>query len=117
MRFVEKPAPGEAPSSWANAGTWIFEPEVLEHIPNEKMDGSLERLVFPALIADGFVVQGFPSAAYWMDVGTSERYMQLHADILQRPVDGWLPAGCRRPQAVTRRRLPGLADADLGATS
>ena len=44
-RFVEKPARGEAPSSWANAGTWIFEPEVLTHIPDEKMDGSLERLV------------------------------------------------------------------------
>ena len=54
-RFVEKPARGEAPSSWANAGTWIFEPEVLDHIPDERMDGSLERLVFPSLIADGFM--------------------------------------------------------------
>jgi mannose-1-phosphate guanylyltransferase len=90
-RFVEKPARAEAPSSWANAGTWIFEPEVLEHIPDEKMDGSLERLVFPSLIADGFTVQGFPSRAYWMDVGTSERYMQLHRDILAGRLSGWLP--------------------------
>jgi mannose-1-phosphate guanylyltransferase len=90
-RFVEKPSPGDAPSSWANAGTWIFEPEVLEHIPNERMDGSLERLVFPSLIADGYTVQGFPSKAYWMDVGTSERYMQLHRDILAGKLDGWLP--------------------------
>jgi mannose-1-phosphate guanylyltransferase len=92
-RFVEKPARGEAPSSWANAGTWIFEPEVLKHIPNERMDGSLERLVFPSLIADGFIVQGFPSEAYWMDVGTSERYLTLHHDILQGKLEGWLPAG------------------------
>jgi mannose-1-phosphate guanylyltransferase len=92
-RFVEKPAPGEAPSSWANAGTWIFEPEVLKHIPDEKMDGSLERLVFPSLIADGFVVQGFPSDAYWMDVGTSERYLSLHYDILNGRPAGWLPEG------------------------
>jgi mannose-1-phosphate guanylyltransferase len=92
-RFVEKPARGEAPSSWANAGTWIFEPEVLKHIPDEKMDGSLERLVFPSLIADGFVVQGFPSDAYWMDVGTSERYLNLHYDILNGRLDGWLPQG------------------------
>jgi mannose-1-phosphate guanylyltransferase len=90
-RFVEKPAAGEAPSSWANAGTWIFEPEVLDHIPNERMDGSLERLVFPSLIADGYTVLGFPSDAYWMDVGTSERYMQLHRDILAGKLDGWLP--------------------------
>jgi len=92
-RFVEKPARGEAPSSWANAGTWIFEPEVLDHIPDERMDGSLERLVFPSLIADGFIVQGFPSDAYWMDVGTSERYMQLHRDILADRLNGWLPEG------------------------
>ncbi|HWO73145.1 MAG TPA: NDP-sugar synthase [Dehalococcoidia bacterium] len=90
-RFVEKPAPGEAPSSWANAGTWIFEPEVLHHIADEKMDGSLERLVFPSLIADGFRVQGFPSAAYWMDVGTSERYMRLHRDILAGRLDTLAP--------------------------
>ena len=92
-RFVEKPARGDAPSSWANAGTWIFEPEVLKHIPDEKMDGSLERLVFPSLIADGFLVQGFPSGAYWMDVGTSERYLNLHYDILNGKLDGWLPQG------------------------
>jgi len=92
-RFVEKPARAEAPSSWANAGTWIFEPEVLDHIPDERMDGSLERLVFPSLIADGFIVQGFPSDAYWMDVGTSERYMQLHRDILADRLNGWLPEG------------------------
>lgn len=90
-RFVEKPAPGEAPSIWANAGTWIFEPEVVQHIPDEVMDGSLERLVFPSLIADGFTVQGFTSDAYWIDVGTSERYVQLHGDILSGRLDGWLP--------------------------
>jgi len=93
VRFVEKPSPGEAPSSWANAGTWLFEPEVLDHIPDEKMDGSLERLVFPSLIADGFRVQGFPSNAYWMDVGTAERYTQLHGDILDGRIQGWLPGG------------------------
>ena len=90
-RFIEKPTREEAPSSWANAGTWIFEPEILNHIPDEKMDGSLERLVFPSLIADGRVVQGFPSDAYWIDVGTSERYLQLHRDILDHGIGGWLP--------------------------
>jgi mannose-1-phosphate guanylyltransferase len=99
-RFVEKPARGEAPSSWANAGTWIFQPEVLDHIPDDRMDGSLERLVFPSLIADGFTVQGFPSHAYWMDVGTSERYMQLHGDILNGRVPTWLPEGANNTAIV-----------------
>ena len=99
-RFVEKPSREEAPSSWANAGTWIFEPEVLDHIPDEKMDGSLERLVFPSLIADGFVVQGFPADAYWIDVGTSERYLQLHADVFARGIEGWLPDGVTTTAAL-----------------
>jgi mannose-1-phosphate guanylyltransferase len=99
-RFVEKPARDEAPSNWANAGTWIFEPAVLEHIPDEKMDGSLERLVFPSLIADGFVVQGFPSDAYWIDVGTTERYLQLHQDIMIMGLDGWLPTGIASQAAL-----------------
>ena len=92
-RFVEKPPLGEAPSDWANAGTWLFEPELLDHIPDERMDRSLEQLVFPSLIADGRIVQGFPSDAYWMDVGTSERYLQLHADLLGGAIPAWLPDG------------------------
>jgi mannose-1-phosphate guanylyltransferase len=89
--FVEKPPAGEAPSNWANAGTWIFEPEVLKHIPDEKMDRSLEQLVFPSLIADGYLVLGYPSDAYWMDVGTGERYIQLHRDLLAGRIPQWLP--------------------------
>ena len=82
VRFVEKPPRSDAPSNWANAGVWLFEPAVLDYIPDERMDRSLEQLVFPALIGEGLLLQGFPSPAYWMDVGTSERYLQLHADIL-----------------------------------
>ncbi len=112
-RFVEKPAREEAPSAWANAGTWLFEPEVLEHIPDEKMDGSLERLVFPSLIADGYLVQGFPSESYWIDVGTSERYLQLHHDAFTKGLSGWLPDGIESSAAlgVDCQVWP---DADLG---
>ncbi len=95
MRFVEKPPPGEAPSNFANAGTWLFEPEVLDHIPDEKMDRSLEQLVFPSLIAEGFMVLGYPSDAYWMDVGTCERYLQLHHDLLSGRIPQWLPGDLR----------------------
>lgn len=91
VRFVEKPPPAEAPSRWANAGTWLFQPEVLDHIPDERMDRSLEQLVFPSLIGEGYHVQGFPSAAYWMDVGTAERYLQLHSDLLEGRMATLLP--------------------------
>ena len=97
VRFVEKPALADAPSNWANAGTWLFEPEVLDHIPDERMDRSLEQLVFPALIGEGFLVQGLASTAYWMDVGTSERYLQLHEDILSGRVSGLFPQSFKSP--------------------
>ena len=91
-RFVEKPPRGQAPSRLANAGTWLFDPEVLEHIPDEKMDGSIERLVMPSLIADGRLVLGYAAEdAYWMDVGTPERYLQIHADILNGRIPECLP--------------------------
>ena len=103
VRFVEKPPRSEAPSNWANAGTWIFDPAMLDHIPDERMDRSLEQLVFPALISEGLLVQGFCSPAYWMDVGTSERYLQLHADILGGRLPECLPGD------VSQRALMGEA--------
>ena len=113
-RFVEKPSREEAPSSWANAGTWIFEPEVLNHIPGQKLDGSLERLVFPKLIADGSVVQGFPADAYWIDVGTAERYLQLHREVMQKRLAGWLPQGVEA-NAVCGEGCEVSPEAQLGA--
>ena len=91
-RFIEKPAPGQTASRWANAGTWLFEPEVLELIPDQKMDGSIERLVMPSLIGRGSLVIGFKSDVYWMDAGTPERYLQLHTDLLSARIPGWVPA-------------------------
>lgn len=92
-QFIEKPPRGRAPSNLGNAGTWLFEQDVLDHIPDEKMDGSIERLLTPALIADNRLVLAFVSNAYWMDVGTPERYLQIHDDLLSGRVDGWCPEG------------------------
>ena len=45
--FVEKPAPGTEPSNLINAGTYVFEPSVLDRIaPSAKV--SIERDTFPA---------------------------------------------------------------------
>jgi mannose-1-phosphate guanylyltransferase len=78
--FIEKPDPGTAPSNWINAGTYVLEPEVLERVP----DGarvSIEREVFPQLVAEGSVY-GVQSDAYWIDAGTPEAYLQVHQDLL-----------------------------------
>lgn len=83
LGFVEKPRPEEAKSNLINAGTWIFEPEVLDYVPEAgARDGSLERVTFPALIRAGRRVQGFAWGGYWIDIGSPERYLQANRDLL-----------------------------------
>ncbi len=89
-RFIEKPGAGQTNSRWANAGTWLFQPEVLDYIPNEKMDGSIERLVVPSLIAQGDLVLAYASDTYWMDVGTPDRYLTVHNDLLNGSIPNWV---------------------------
>ena len=76
--FIEKPLPGDEPSNLINAGTWLWEPEVLDRIPDDDSairDGFAERFLFPAIIQDGHRVQGFIEDGVWVDVGSPERYL------------------------------------------
>lgn len=85
-RFVEKPPRGQEPSNLINAGTWIWEPEVLARIPDDDSairDGYSERVLFPSLIEDGLRVQGFREDL-WVDVGSPERYLRATRLLLER---------------------------------
>ena len=81
LAFVEKPAPGEAPSNLINAGTYLLDPAALAAIP-EGRPSSIEREVFPALVAAGDLY-AMASRAYWIDTGTPDRYRQAQLDILR----------------------------------
>jgi mannose-1-phosphate guanylyltransferase len=52
LAFVEKPPPGEAPTNWINAGTYVMEPEVLDRIEPDR-PSSVEREIFPSIVAEG----------------------------------------------------------------
>jgi len=92
--FVEKPPPETAPSDLINAGAYVLEPSVLDRIPEGR--SSIERLVFPAMVADRCLF-AIPSPAYWIDVGTPETYLQAQLDLLDG-VRGTPPA----PEAIDR---------------
>ena len=80
IAFVEKPPPGEAPTNLINAGTYIFEPSVLNRIaPTGRV--SIERDTFPALAKAG-VLYAMPDNAYWLDTGLPQTYLQANVDIL-----------------------------------
>jgi mannose-1-phosphate guanylyltransferase len=78
--FREKPAvpiPGNI-----NAGTYVLEPGSIDSVaPGRSV--SIERETFPALIASGGPVHAFVSDAYWMDVGTPEKYLRATFDVLE----------------------------------
>lgn len=72
VRFIEKPAPGTEPSRLINAGVYLFEPQVLEMIP----DGfaMLETDLFPKLARSG-QLYGYPFAGQWF-VPESPEYLE-----------------------------------------
>lgn len=80
VRFVEKPSPGEAPSNLINAGTYVFEPSVLELIPPGERR-SVERDTFPRLVERGRLF-GAGREVYWLDAGRPADYRQANLDLL-----------------------------------
>ena len=82
IAFVEKPAPGSAPSDWINAGTYVLEPSFLDRIP-PRLNVSVERETFPRLLEQPGRLFGYRTDAYWLDIGTPEKYLQAHADVLR----------------------------------
>ena len=90
-RFVEKPAPGTAPSNLINAGTYVLEASVLARIPALRKS-SIERVTFPAIAADrGLFAMATEDA--WIDTGRPELYLQANLDELDRDPAAGVHAG------------------------
>jgi len=96
LAFIEKPAPGTAPTNLINAGAYVLEADVLGRIaPTGRVN--VERETFPAMVEAGTLF-ALASDGYWVDVGTPERYLQATADLLTGrrpgpPVRGARPTG------------------------
>jgi len=80
--FLEKPRPEEIDTDLINAGVYVLEPEVLEHVPPARAV-SIEREVFPRLVEEESLY-GLALPGYWLDIGTPESYLAAHRDILER---------------------------------
>jgi mannose-1-phosphate guanylyltransferase len=81
-RFLEKPSWDEVETNTINAGAYLFEPSVFAHLPPGKTY-SLERGLFPERLAEGAKLGGWVAPGYWIDIGTVEKYLQVHLDILE----------------------------------
>jgi len=68
-------------SNLINAGCYVFRRSVIDQIPAGQVV-SVERETFPGLITAGAVVMGYAGAAYWLDVGTPEAFVQGSCDLV-----------------------------------
>jgi len=107
-RFVEKPDPGEAPSSLINAGTYCFDAELLDLVEPDR-EVSLEREVFPRAADSERGLLGIPFDGYWVDCGRPPAYLRAHDLVLDEGatlaegahVDGGVERwACLGPDAV-----------------
>ena len=80
--FLEKPSPdAELDTNLISAGAYVLERSVLDLIPAHRRV-SIEREVWPRLVGEGLF--GFADEqAYWIDIGTPARYLQVTFDILE----------------------------------
>jgi mannose-1-phosphate guanylyltransferase len=80
--FLEKPKADEITVNTINAGTYVLEPRVLDLIPAGE-NHSFEYGLFPNLLtrSEPFFAH-VPHDTYWLDIGTPQRYLQAHQDLL-----------------------------------
>ena len=86
-----------------NAGIYVLEPDTFDRIPKDTA-WSIERSFFPSLIERGETFVAYVYDGYWIDIGTPEKYMQVHRDIMDGrysapPFDGAPAAPGSRPDA------------------
>ena len=89
-RFVEKPAPKDAPSNLANTGLYMVSPEIRKIFKekgvkqlikeNHRLDFGFDFI--PYLIKTGRSVCGYTLKGSWYDVGTPKHYLEAMHDML-----------------------------------
>jgi mannose-1-phosphate guanylyltransferase len=83
--FQEKPAVDEAASDMINTGIYIFEPEVLDYVP-DGVPFDIGSDLFPRLVADNAAFYALPMEFEWVDIGKVPDYWQAIRSVLQGQV-------------------------------
>jgi mannose-1-phosphate guanylyltransferase len=126
--FVEKPSADQIDTNLISAGAYVLERSIVDMIEPDR-NVSIEREIWPRLVGEG--LYGFPSDAYWLDIGTPERYLQgtfdiiegnVQTDVLARLGAGYLAvadganvSGRVIPPAVVERGCEVAAGAHVGS--
>jgi len=89
-RFLEKPSWGQVFSDTINTGMYIFEPEVLDFIP-ERTDFDFSKDLFPTLMKEGQDIHGHVAKGYWLDIGDIKAYRVANMDVIKGVVQAKIP--------------------------
>ncbi len=85
-RFIEKPYNDEMGyfngRYFANAGYYLFEPDILERLPKHK--SKLEKTVIPDLVKKKEIYGYIFDPPYWLDIGTAKSYKEACRLILDK---------------------------------
>jgi len=110
-RFLEKPKSDEITTNQINAGIYVLEPETFDRIPSD-VPWSIERSYFPSLVERGETFVAYVYDGYWIDIGTPEKYTQVHRDIM----DGRFRAAPFTDLAAPRAAVAADVRVEEGAT-
>src|SRR5688500_15189265 len=111
LRFLEKPKPEEITTNNINAGIYVLEPDTFDRIPSD-VAWSIERSYFPSLVERRETFVAYIYEGYWIDIGTPEKYTQVHRDIM----DGRFSAAPFRDMPPPRMWISADARVESGAT-
>jgi NDP-sugar pyrophosphorylase family protein len=98
-RFLEKPNPDEITCDTINAGIYVLEPDTFDRIPKD-VSYSIERAYFPSLIERHETFVAYVDRGYWIDIGTPEKYVQVHRDMFEGKFAGGLFAKADRTKPI-----------------
>src|SRR5687768_14175485 len=109
-QFLEKPSAEEITCDTINAGIYVLEPDTFDRIPKD-VAYSIERGYFPSLIERGDTFVAYIDRGYWIDIGTPEKYVQVHHDMFDGKFSGGVFGSANRLQPI----VSGEARIDDGA--
>lgn len=80
--FQEKPAEEEALSNRVNTGIYIFEPEILDLIPDE-VEFDIGSELFPLILERGLHMNAISLPFNWIDIGQLSDYWHANQQLMQ----------------------------------
>ncbi len=85
QQFQEKPAQAEALSNFVSTGIYIFEPEVLDLIPRDRVFDIGSEL-FPLLVERGLPFYSQNRTFNWIDIGSVKDYWEVSQSVMMGEV-------------------------------